>query len=198
MTIAYAMGKGLYLNITNRCPCRCDFCIRSKVDALGTADSLWLDHEPTMAEIEAELAKIDWRLYEEVIFCGYGEPLSRYQEVVAICDKIHEQTEIPIRINTNGLANLIHKVQVIDALVGKVDAISVSLNAPNAKRYVEICHPAFGEQSFQAMLDFTKYAKDKISAVTMSVVDVLAPEEIEACRAIAEEIGVGFRVRACF
>ena len=79
MTIAYAVGKNLYLNITNRCPCACTFCIRTMCDGAYGSDPLWLDHEPSMEEIREALDKEDLSHYQEVVFCGFGEPTERLE-----------------------------------------------------------------------------------------------------------------------
>ncbi len=198
MSVVYTVGNGLYLNITNQCPCRCEFCIRGRADAVGSADSLWLQKEPELAEILREIDGSNVAAYDEVVFCGYGEPLSRLDEVLAICDHIKSKWNIPIRINTNGLADLIHNKPTLDLLAGRIDGISISLNAPDSGRYMELCHPVFKEKAYPAILAFAAAAKDKIPNVAMSVVDSISKDEIEACRKIAKEIGVDFRVRACY
>ena len=109
MTLLYPIGKSLYVNITNLCCCKCVFCVRDITDSVGGSDSLWLDHEPTIDELKAELEKFDLDDYEEVVFCGYGEPLMRINEVVEFATYIKSKKDIKIRINTNGLADLIHK-----------------------------------------------------------------------------------------
>ena len=87
-------------------------------------DSLWLDHEPTIDELKAELEKFNLDEYEEVVFCGYGEPLMRINEVVEFANYIKTKKNIKIRVNTNGLADLIHKKKTAVLLK---DAIDLSL-----------------------------------------------------------------------
>lgn len=74
MTIAYAVGSNLYLNLTNRCPCACTFCIRTMGDTAYGSDPLWLEHEPSWEEVKAALDAVDVSAYHEVVFCGFGEP----------------------------------------------------------------------------------------------------------------------------
>ncbi len=198
MDFMYNYDNGLYFNLTNRCPCRCDFCVRSKVDALGSAENLWLSDEPTADEVLAALEKTDFFRYDEVVFCGYGEPMERIYDVIRIADYIKESYSLKVRINTNGLGDLIHNTDTAQLIAGHIDAVSVSLNAPNSRRYMEICHPSFGEKAYPAMLKFTENAVKLIPDVTMSVVDVITPQEIEECRGIAEKIGAKFRVRGCY
>ena len=75
-----------------------------------------------------------------------------------------------------------------------MDAVSISLNAENAEKYNAICHPVFGPKSYASLLEFIEESKKYIPRVQVSVVDI--PEvDIEACREIAERMGVGFKVR---
>ena len=194
----YDYDDGLYFNLTNRCPCCCFFCIRSKVDSLGSADNLWLKHEPTVDEVIDAISAIDIFKYQEIVFCGYGEPMERVDAIIDIADFIKENYHMKIRINTNGLGDLIHDRDTVDMIAGHVDAVSVSLNAPNNQRYMDICKPSFGEAAYPAMLEFAEKAVKKIPDVTMSVVDIITPQEIEECKKIAENIGAKFRVRNCY
>ena len=73
MCIAYEVADGLYLNITNRCSNRCDFCIRNNGDGAYGSDSLWLEREPTVSEILDAVFSHDLTSYSEIVFCGYGE-----------------------------------------------------------------------------------------------------------------------------
>lgn len=196
--IVYSYGNSLYINLTNKCPNRCEFCIRNFTDNLGNADNLWLQKEPTTEEVISRLKeeicekKIN---LDEIIFCGYGEPTERLQEIIEISKEIKKFTDKPIRINTNGMSDLINKKETAPLLEGIVDAVSVSLNAPNAEKYFHLCHPEFGIKSFDAILEWTKAIKKYVPDVKMSVVDVISKEDIQECRKIAEELGVKFRVR---
>lgn len=73
--IVYTYRGKVYLNLTNRCPCSCTFCIRSNADGLGSADTLWHKSDPTAEEITAAIESFDFSGFPEVTFCGYGEPL---------------------------------------------------------------------------------------------------------------------------
>jgi radical SAM enzyme (TIGR04100 family) len=193
--VLYDYGRGLYANITNRCPCRCEFCIRNMTDALGSADSLWLKREPSVDEV-IEMLK-EWNLdsYDELVFCGYGEPMERLEDLLAIARYVKENTDLTVRINTNGLSDLINKKETAPLLEGVIDAVSVSLNQSDAENYLELCHPEFGLESYDAMLKFTADVKNYVPRVAMSVVGVIPAEDIEKCRAIAGKLGVPFRVR---
>lgn len=195
--VLYDYASGLYANLTNRCPCRCEFCIRTMVDSLGGADSLWLKREPSVDEVK-ELLK-EWNLsrYTELVFCGYGEPMERLDDVLDLCRYIKETTHLKTRINTNGLSDLLHGRETAPELAGLVDAVSISLNAANAEKYNALCHPKFGIESWPAILKFTEDVKKYVPDVTMSVVGGTIPQEdVEICRKIAEgQLGVKFRVR---
>lgn len=193
--VLYDYGRGLYANITNRCPCRCEFCIRTMTDSLGSADSLWLKREPSVAEVVAMLQ--DWELsaYDELVFCGYGEPMVRLDELLAISKYVKENTHLKIRINTNGLSDLIHGRETAKELAGIVDTVSVSLNQCDPTKYAALCHPEFGERAFEAILNFTREVQKYVPHVAMSVVNVIPEEDVDACRKIAENLGINLRVR---
>ena len=196
--VFYEYGGGLYANITNKCPDRCEFCIRYMVDSLGGADSLWLKREPTMEEILELLDQWDLNKFEELVFCGYGEPTERLSELIETAEYARSKAPgLKIRLNTNGLSDLINGRDTLPELNSVLDRISVSLNAKGPEEYLALCHPRFGIGAFEAMLDFTRRAKECIPDVTMSVVSGSIPyQDIEPCRRIAEEeIGVKFRVR---
>ena len=193
--VFYEYGSGLYANITNRCPCRCDFCIRGMTDGLGTADSLWLKREPSAEEILLMLKEWNLSRYEELVFCGYGEPTERLDDLLSISRWVKENTGLRIRINTNGLADLIHEEETAPMLEGLVDVVSVSLNQCTAEKYDRLCHPRFGEKAFPAILHYTRDVQQYVSDVIMSVVNVIPEEDIASCRRIAAELGVPLRVR---
>lgn len=196
MTILYTIDRSLYVNVTNACPCKCTFCVRLEHDSVGECDNLWLEHEPSLEEIIEAFKSRKLSEYDQVVFCGYGEPLTRLHTVIEVCKWIKDHSTIPIRVNTNGLSDLIHKKETAPMLEGYVDAISISLNAPNKERYLEIAKPCFGIESFDALLHFANGCKTVIPKVTFSVVDVITKDEIEACKVLAQEIAIPLRVRA--
>ena len=195
MTLLYPIRNSLYVNITNLCCCRCVFCIRNITDSVGGSDSLWLDHEPTMDELKEELEKFNLDDYEEVVFCGYGEPLMRINEVVEFAKYIKSKKNIKTRVNTNGLADLIHKKKTAKLLKDAIDSVSISLNAPNKDVYLKVTQPAFGIKSFDAMLQFAKDCKDCVEEVCFSVVDEISDEEIQQSQELADSLGIPLRVR---
>ncbi len=194
MTICYVLENSLYINLTNRCTNQCTFCVRDKDCGIGDVN-LWLDHEPTIDEVIEDIKSQDVSKYKEVVFCGYGEPTLRLDIILDASRFIKENYNSRIRINTNGHANLVYKRNVAKDLCGLVDVVSISLNAKNAEEYQKVCQCAYGEAGFDAMLDFAKCAKEQGIETILSIVDVLPKEDIEACRKIAENLGVTLRVR---
>ena len=198
MTITYEFQDALYVNLTNRCSNACTFCVRNEHDDVNGEDNLWLEREPTMEEIKEDFNRRDLTKYSSVVFCGYGEPTMRFDDMIAIAKWLKEQLpNLPIRLNTNGHANLICDRDVTPELAGCIDCVSISLNAENPEKYQALCLSQFGgDASFYGLLEFAKLAKKYVPEVVLSVVDVMPEEEIENCRKIAEEYGVKFRVRA--
>ena len=195
--VFYEYGGGLYANLTNKCPCRCEFCIRDMVGALGDADSLWLRREPTLDEIKELLREWDLNQFYELVFCGYGEPTERLSDLLETARLAKELCpKIKIRINTNGLSDLINKRDTTEDLRGIIDAVSISLNAKGPEEYLALCHPRFGIQAFDAIIDYTRRVKEVVPDVTMSIVGGTIPRQDEGpCRNIAESLGVKFRIR---
>ncbi len=190
----YEFGDSLYLNITNRCPNNCEFCIRNIKDGVSGSD-LWLLKEPTFQELVNDISMYDLKKYKEVVFCGFGEPTCNLSMISQIAPYL-KNTGCKTRINTNGLANLINKRDDVAKLIAPyIDSVSISLNASNAQVYQEICRSKFGEDAFYAMLKFAKDCVDAGIDTTMSVVDFIGEEEVEACRKLALEAGAHFKVR---
>lgn len=193
--LSSCQGATVYVNLTNRCPCACTFCLRQTKE-MEEGHSLWLKKEPTVEEVIQEFQKYDLDDFKEVVFCGFGEPLERVEDVVQIAGILkHFRRDLPIRINTNGLANLIHQRDVTPELKGRIDTVSISLNAPDAGEYDTLTRSRFGKESFQAMLDFASLCRQYVPHVVMTVVDIIGDEKIQRCQAICDELGVKLRVR---
>ncbi|MBQ8781863.1 MAG: TIGR04100 family radical SAM protein [Oscillospiraceae bacterium] len=196
MTILYTVGDKLYVNMTNRCPCRCTFCIRNNGDGAYGSDSLWLEREPSVDEIKAEFEKYgDLSQFAEVVFCGYGEPMERAEELAEIAGWIKERFEAKIRLNTNGLGDKINGRPTAELLKGKIDIVSVSLNSCDREKYNAVTRPKW-EDAFEAMLDFAAECKKYVPKVMFTVVDVISAEEIEGSKVLADRLGIELRVRS--
>ena len=197
MTIFYEVHGGLYVNLTNRCPCSCTFCLRQTRDHMENSGPLWLEHEPTAEEIDAALAEFDLNKYKEVVFCGFGEPTERLDALLETAKKIRaKKADVKIRINTNGLGDLLHGESIAPQLKGIIDCVSISLNTPNPERYLELTRSRFGIGSFDAMLKFaeecTKYVPE---VVLTTVATTLTEDEEKQCADICARIGVRYRIR---
>ena len=196
MTIFYKFDGKMYINISNGCPCDCVFCIRKNGDSIEDNDSLWLEHEPSFEEICAAFAGFDKTGMTEAVFCGYGEPTVRVDMLIKTAEYIKQNSDMSIRVNTNGLVRLVHKEFDITRFKGLIDSFSVSLNAPNAKRYNEVTRPKFGGAAFEEMLNFSREVKEMGIKTSFTVVDVITSEEISECEKLAESMGIPLRVRS--
>ena len=154
MTISYEVGNNLYINITNKCPCACTFCIRNNADGAYGSDPLWLEHEPTLEEIFADFDKRDIKKYDEIVFCGYGEPTERLETVIKSAEYLREKGCKKLRINTNGLGDLINEKSIAEDICKVMDTVSVSLNAGTKDEYMAVTRPKY-ENAFEAMQKFT-------------------------------------------
>ena len=196
MTITYPVYNSIYVNMTNRCPCACTFCLRKQSDHVYGSDSLWLEREPTVEEVCESIDKWDLSKYSEIVFCGYGEPTMRLDDLLKVAAYIKSKSNISVRINTNGLGDLIAGEKVAHKLQGLIDTVSVSLNATNKEDYFKLVRPKFGIDSYDAMLSFTMDCTKYVPNVIMTVVDeVTSKEEQEKSRKICESIGAKLRVR---
>lgn len=193
--IIYTYKDNVYFNITNHCTCKCIFCIRDEKDALGNATGLWHDHTPSLEEIKTAIDEFDFSGYTEAVFCGYGEPTCAYDNLIATAAYMKEKhPDILLRINTNGLGELFNKKPIAEEMAQYIDAVSISLNAPNAARYQEVTQPCF-EDAFKDMLAFAEKAKKCFKSVQFSVVSILTEEEIEESQKVADNMGIPLKVR---
>ena len=188
--IAYVIGNSLYLNITNQCSNNCFFCAKGS-DYLLRGYNLKLAYEPSEEEIVAAVG--DSSRYDEVVFCGFGEPTYRLDTLIKVARHLKNKGA-RLRLNTNGQGSLINGRDISTDLAPYFDRISVSLNAPTKERYNRICKPQNPEKAFEALLEFTRNCRGRIPEVTLSIVEI-PRVEIEACRSIADQIGVPLRIR---
>lgn len=190
-------GKNIYVNMTNRCPCNCVFCLR-QTKKMMEGNSLWLkEGEPSVDRVMDLFAPYDLSVINELIFCGYGEPLERIADVCEVIDRLKSKyTNLKVRVNTNGLANLVHGRDITPELAGRFDTVSISLNAPDAEEFLALTRSKFGIGSFEALQEFAVLAKRHVPNVVMTVVEkVMSEEKIELCRKLCNDLGVVLRVR---
>ncbi len=198
MTITYQVKNAVYVNLTNRCPCNCTFCLRHNGPGVFGSGPLWLEREPTLEETIDSLGQWDYERFREVVFCGYGEPTERLDVLLAAAAHLKERDPaLRVRVNTNGLSDLINGKPTAPLFVGKVDCLSISLNTDDPAEYLSVCRPKFGAAAYPAMLKFTQEAAALLPSVVMTVVGepITSLEKQERCRKIAEGLGARLRVR---
>jgi radical SAM enzyme (TIGR04100 family) len=196
MVILYEVHNGLYVNMTNKCPCACEFCLRQTKDEMEHSGSLWLEREPSVDEVINEFSKFDMTKYEEVVFCGFGEPTERLEDLLKVAEFVKKTYDISTRVNTNGLSDLIYEKDTAPMFEGVIDTVSISLNTPSRERYLELTRNKFGIESFDAMLNFAKNVKHYVKKVVMTTVSTtLTAEEEAECAQICDRLGVSYRIR---
>lgn len=196
MVILYEVHENLYVNMTNRCPCACTFCLRQTKDEMNNSGSLWLEREPSVEEVIAEFDKFDMTKYKELVFCGFGEPTERLEELLKVAAFAKEKFHIPIRINTNGLSDLIYGKDTAPMYEGLIDTISISLNTPDREDYLKLTRSKFGIQSHDALLRFAGNVSKYVPNVILSTVKTtITEQEEQECREICNKLGVTYRIR---
>ncbi|MCQ2958469.1 MAG: TatD family nuclease-associated radical SAM protein [Candidatus Gastranaerophilales bacterium] len=189
----------MYINLTNLCTCRCVFCIRDLNSTVEGVDMKLDNLKANPDEVIKYIKQLENKIGNEVVFCGYGEPMLELDSLKKVSKFIKENyPDIKIRVNTNGHANLVHKRDVVPELLGLVDSFSVSLNADNAKQYKEITNCSFeAEIGFKGMIDFIKSAVNNGITTYATVVSGFegADIDIDKCEKLATSLGATFRVR---
>jgi len=189
--LTYTIGDNLYINLNDRCTLRCAFCPKTHgIKQVRTYD-LTLDHRPDVDDIIDDIG--DPRIYQQVIFCGFGESTLRLKALLKIAGYVKDHGG-STRVNTDGLANLFHKRNVLPELKQDIDALSVSMNANNEALYNLHCQPQL-KGSYQAMLKFLRDAPNYIDDVTATAIVGLDGVDIAECERQARKIGVKFRRR---
>ena len=190
-TIAYTIRDNLYLNITSACTLKCRFCPKHNGSWQVHDYDLSLQRNPTVQELIAAIG--DPGRYREVVFCGYGEPTLRLNVVLEVADYIKSRGG-KVRLNTDGLANLVYERNVLPELQGRIDALSVSMNATDPDVYERHCDPGL-PGSFEAVVAFIEAATRYIPEVTATAIEGLPGVDIEACEKLAKCLGASFRRR---
>ena len=192
--IAYPIRKSLYLNITNRCSNDCFFCIRNEKDHVA-GHNLVLNHEPEVQEIWKALKEADITQYEEVVFCGYGEPTMRFDVLRETARRLKmEHPWLKIRLNTNGQGSLIFGDDVVPMLKDCIDIVSISLNTADPQQYIELCRPIYEDAAFPAILEFARRCIEAEMEVQFSAVNL--PEvDLSKAKNIADRLGAQFLIR---
>ena len=190
-TISYVFGKNLYLNITNRCMMACPYCVKRKWSNKFNGNNLKLEKEPSSKEVMESIENP--KKYNEIIFCGYGDPLVRLEEVKEIAKWIKDN-DGKVRINTAGLANRYHGKNILPELKDIVDIVCISLNGATPQEHNRLNNPIYKEESFSEVLNFVKEAKNYIPEVVITAVE-FPGFDVSKVSALAKKIGVRFRSR---
>ncbi|WAW11219.1 TatD family nuclease-associated radical SAM protein [Oxalobacter vibrioformis] len=189
--IGYTIRNNRYLNVTNRCSLRCRFCPKFNGEWSVREYNMRLRYEPTVEElIEAAGNPAD---YDEIVFCGMGETTMRLDVLLEVARALREKGA-RLRLNTSGVANIVHGRDVAPELARYIQSMSVSLNAQNEEVYNRHCNPKL-PGTYASMLEFIKSAKAAGADVTVTAVDGLPGVDIAACAGIANDLGVKFRRR---
>ena len=189
-TFTYKIGNNLYINLTNRCSNRCTFCVRDQ-SAKYEGYSLWLDNEPTAEQVIQEIG--DPTKYDEIVFCGYGEPVYRLDEMLAIASHVKRRGG-KTRLNTNGHGNLIHGRDITPQLK-IIDLVNISLNAPDRAMYDRLCRPIYKDVAFDSVLFFARACKASGVNCRFSVVDCIGDVCVRKCQELADREGIPLYVR---
>ncbi|MGA7162289.1 MAG: TatD family hydrolase [Bacteroidota bacterium] len=189
----YSLGKSLYINLTIRCDADCVFCDR-KGEAVVKGHNLKITREPTVQEVIKEIK--DPRAYDEIVFCGYGEPTIRFDAVKEIGAWVKANGG-KVRLNTDGHGSLINKRNIAPELSGVIDSVSISLNSVDPHQYGELMR-IDGMKNHAAMVDFAREAKKYVPDVVMSVVGMDEVDVEQAKKYVEEALGVKYRVRPYF
>ena len=194
-TYLYVLDGNLYVNLTNKCSNGCDFCVRNERDSYY-GYNLWLKNgEPTAEKVIADANAMDLSKFKEAVFCGFGEPTYKVNEMAALCDFFHAKG-ISTRLNTNGQGNLINKRDIVPDLKGKIDFVNISLNFSCAEKYQPVCRSQYRESGFEGILEFARQCRRNDLPCRFSIVDCIGEEEVEACKKLAESMRIPLYVRS--
>lgn len=192
-TFVYPLEGKLYINLTNRCSNDCVFCLRNTGDGVKNS-TLWLEREPSAEDVIKQIDAAGFE-YSEAVFCGYGESTYRLNELCAVADYL-KLKGVRVRLNTNGLGNLINEADITPRLKGRIDSVSVSLNSASAEEYLKLCRPVFGLKAYEGILIFTKKCVEAGIETILTAVDVIDKKDLESCKKTALNLGAEFKVRA--
>ena len=190
-TFVYEIDDNLYINLTNDCSNACEFCVRNGKDSYY-GNALWLEREPTAKEVTEKLQNIS--KYQEIVFCGFGEPTYKIDTMVEIA-KFVKAKGGKTRLNTNGQGNLINGYDITPKLKDVIDIVNVSLNEADSVKYQKICHSVYGEKAYEELLDFAVKCREKGIEVILSIVDSIGKEDIEKCEILAKNKNLHLKIR---
>ncbi|MFW2331867.1 MAG: TatD family hydrolase [Nitrospinota bacterium] len=190
--VAYMIRNSLYINVTKKCDNKCFFCGKFQ-EATVQGHNLTMTQDPTVDEMIDAIG--DPSIYDEVVFCGYGEPTIRLDAIKKVSSFLRAHNAKTIRLNTNGHGSFLNKRNILRELRPLIDKISVSLNADNKELYDEICSPEIPD-SFNITVAFIKDAKQEGFDVSATIVDIPGKIDVKRIQKFVDgELQVSFRVR---
>jgi len=202
--IVYRFHGNLYINLTNRCPNACVFCIKTKFSMVFNGYNLNLEgKEPCAEDVLEEIYRQSKEApVGEIVFCGYGEPTMRLETLLKIALTLKQKMaagkypKTPLRLNTLGLGNLVYGRDITGDLASVLDSVSISINSPEEEQWLKIVRPLpqYRENGYKSVLEFIKLLAQKMQDVTVTIVD---KQGIDAAKtkALAESLGAKFRLR---
>jgi TatD family-associated radical SAM protein len=194
--LAYPLRDALYLNLTSACTLACRFCPKIRDDDFTVEGfDLRLARNPEADEVWAAALGAGLTGRSEVVFTGFGEPTRRLAVVLDLTRRLRAAGVSRVRLDTDGLASPREGRDVAPELAAAgLAAVSVSLNAPDAATYAELCPNRYGETAYPAVQAFIRSAVRCLPEVTATAVAVPGLSEAR-CRAAAEALGARFRWR---
>jgi len=199
-SVVYRHRNGLYLNITNRCPTNCVFCLKHKSKMIFMGCNLNLEGKEPSAEEAVELAgrELFSAPAEEIVFCGFGEPTMRLDALLEIAAGLKREhgRGLRVRLNTVGLGSLVNGKDIAPLLAESFDSVHVSLNAADKAKWLELVRPLepYREEGFAAVVEFLRSCSKNVGETVATVVD-LPGIDAGAARELAEKAGAAFRLR---
>lgn len=190
-TLVYDIRQSRYLNITGRCTLRCQFCPKHNGSKQVHEYQLALSHQPKPEAIIPRLGNA--ADFKEYVFCGYGEPTLNLPTLLAVATQI-KYNGGRVRVNTDGLGNLVHRRNILPQLASCVDSLSISMNADTEATYIQHCRPKLAG-AYGALHDFIALAPRYIKDVQVSAIDGLDGVNIQACREQVISYGAVFKHR---
>lgn len=191
-SLVYLIDRRAYVNLTGRCCNDCGFCIRKRRE--GVAGYLLAGlQDPPEAHYISRLSLLDPSEFDELVFCGFGEPTLRPAELVSIAGRAR-QAGWRTRLDTNGQSLAWMSRDAVAGMLGRFDSASVSLNAPDGPSYDRLCSPS-APGAWENLLEFLALLQELAVPARLTAVDADGVD-IPAARELARSLGLPFAVRS--
>jgi TatD family-associated radical SAM protein len=192
---AYPYGENLYLNLTTLCPTDCVFCVKHASGRRFRGSDLSLDREPGIDEIWSDvLERTARRLFDEFVYCGYGESTYRLDAVLDLSVRLKRcYPRSGRRLNTIGLGSAIWGRDIVPELAVSLTSVRVSLNTADPAQWLKLHRPRpeMREKGFESVLEFVRACV--LSDIPTTVTAVEQPGvDLPAIRRLAASLGASF------